>query len=139
VRVEVGHAKVVVVNDSATSWDVAIARFRELNQTDAGRAYLRLLEGAQARWEATVQIHPWRLDLLRFEPRGSRKVAVQVEYRVRYSGFVDGVLMNGQSVMHFRLGPPSMNLEPLVTGDICRHETGPVLLEAFLSQIASPS
>lgn len=77
--------------------------------------------------------------MLRSEPRTSREVAVQVEYRVRYSGVVDGVAVDGHPVLHFRLGPPSMNLGPLVTGGICRPETAPIVLEALLSQIASPS
>ena len=137
-RAEVRHAKVVFVSDAETSWGAAVRRFSDTDQSDAVRTYLHLLEGARARWESAVHVLPWRLDVLRFEPRTSKELAVQVQYRIRYSGFVDGVLMDGQPVLHFRLGPPSMNLVPLVTGDICRPETGPALLEAFLSQIASP-
>ena len=73
-------------------------------------------------------------------PKAQSGLAVQAEYRVRYSGFVNGELQDGKPIVVFRLGPAgSMNLEPVVAGDICRPETAPMVLDAFLSQIARAS
>lgn len=114
----------------SNTWDDAIARFRELgNDTDAGRTYIRLLEGAQARWESVVAVHPWRLDVLVLTPRVGATHDVQAEYRVR----------DGEPVVIFRLGPTgSLDAGPVVTGDVCRPETAPTVLDALLLQVASP-
>jgi hypothetical protein len=124
----------------ASAWDAAIQRFREVTpRTDATRTYIELLEGARARWGSLVVIHPWRLDILHLTAKTPSELAVQAEYRVRYSGFVDGELHDGQPIVVFRLGPGrhSIDVGPVIAGDICRPETAPAVLDAFLSQIAS--
>lgn len=114
----------------SNTWDEAIARFRELGgDTDAVRLYIRLLEGAQTRWQSAVAVHPWRLDVLVLTPRGGATHDVQAEYRVR----------DGEPIVIFRLGPTgSLDAAPVVTGDVCRPETAPSVLDAFLLQVATP-
>lgn len=115
----------------SNTWDEAIDRFRELgNDSDAGRTYIHLLEGARARWESVVAVHPWRLDVLVLSPRTGATHDVQAEYRVR----------DGEPIVIFRLGPTgSVDGGPVVTGDVCRPETAPTVLDAFLLQVAAPA
>lgn len=114
----------------ASDWDDAIARFRECaDGRPAQQAYLDLLVGAQVRWEDGVRVHPWRLDVLVLLARAGSDHQVWIEHRVR----------DGMPILVFKLGPAgTINSEPVVTGDICRVETGPVVLDAFLLQIAQP-
>ena len=111
-------------------WEAAIQRFRRIMEAKpAQQAYLVLLVHARAKWQDTVTVHPWRLDVLIFESRGGGKHEVWVEYRVR----------DELPIMVFKLGPAgSMNAEPVSAGDICRIETAPTVLDAFLWQIAQP-
>lgn len=112
------------------TWDEAIQRFRNAGgDTDAARAYVMLLESARARWQSVVAVHPWRLDLLDLTPRRASPHTVQAEFRVR----------DGKPVVQFRLGPTgSMSAAPTISGDICFLETAPMVLDAFLLQIAVP-
>ena len=72
------------VRPADPTWETAIQRFRDLaGDSDAGRAYVTLLEGARARWESVIAIHPWRLDVLDLRPREPSELAIQAEYRVR--------------------------------------------------------
>ena len=108
----------------------AIERFRRhAGDTEAARLYLSLLEGARARWEPAIEVHDWRLDLLSLRARGRDSQQIQVDYRRR----------DGEPIVVFSLGPPGMNASPAVTGDICRPETAPQVLDAFLLQIAQPA
>jgi hypothetical protein len=112
------------------TWDAALQRFGDLGAgTDAVRAYISLLEGARQRWQSVIAVHPWRLDVLVFTPRAPSPHQVQADYRVR----------DGHPIVIFRLGPArNMDALPSVTGDICRLETAPAVLDAFLLQIAGP-
>lgn len=111
-------------------WEVGLEHFRAFGgDTAASLAYIALVESARLRWQETVHLHPWRLDALVFLVRRGSKHQVWGEYRVR-----DSV-----PVMVFKLGPAgSMDAEPVVTGDICRLATAPVVLDSLLLQIAEP-
>lgn len=112
------------------TWNAAIERFRlHATKTDAARLYVALLEDAQERWQSTVAVHDWRLDVLALTPRSDSSRQVQAEYRRR----------DGQSIVVFTLGPAGMKPVPTVASDICRPETAPAVLDAFLLQIAEPS
>ncbi len=118
------------MDEAVVTWDDAIARFTEAATTDAGRAYLMLLDSARPRWESSIAIHPWRLDILDLTSRADSGRSVQAEYRVR----------DGQPIVIFRLGSGGgLNATPAVAGDLCQLDTAPAVLDAFLLQIAEPS
>ena len=97
---------------------------------DAGRAYVVLLEGARARWESVIAVHPWRLDVLYLEPRESSDLAIQAEYRVR----------DGEPIIIFVLGRRAgITPFPKVSGDICLFNAAAAVLDAFLLQVAEPA
>jgi len=111
------------------TWVSAIQRFRDFNDSDAGRAYLSLLEAARPRWESSTTVHPWRLDVLALRPVAG-DLAVQVEYRVR----------DGQPIMIFTLGHGhGITPFPVVSGDVCSLDAAPQVLDAFLLQVAEPA
>ncbi len=118
------------MDEADATWDDAIARFTDAATTDAGRTYLMLLDSAKSRWESSVAIHPWRLDVLDLTSRADPGQSVQAEYRVRA----------GQPIMIFRLGPSGrLDAKPAVAGDVCQLDKAPVVLDAFLLQIAEPA
>jgi hypothetical protein len=120
------------VEGDGSGWDVPIQRFRDLaGDTDAGRVYIALMEGARSRWELTVTVDSWwRLDVLTLTSRHLSPHTVFAEYRVR----------DGEPIVVFRIGTRgSMDAASLVTADICRLDTAPTVLDAFLLQIAEPA
>lgn len=64
------------------TWDGQIQALRDFNKTDAGRAYVALVETARPRWEAALTIYSWRVDVLNLRPRQPSGLVVQVEHRV---------------------------------------------------------
>jgi hypothetical protein len=127
IRSQVGHDR--PVTDPDLTWKSALQRFRDLAESDARRAYISLLESARSRWESGVTVHPWRLDSLDFRPRVRANLRLQVEYRVR----------DGEPIMIFTLGHgDGITPFPVISGDVTSLDGAPVVLDAFLLQLAEP-
>lgn len=112
-------------------WDLHIKRFRDLTgHTVAGREYVHLLESSRARWEETVDVDSLaRTDALVLRRHGGSDYEVLVTYSERAD----------EPTFEFRLGRSVASSGPVTAGDFCRVENGPLLMDAFLLQIAEPA